>query len=704
MSTITLPVSIVSNPKLSQWFRLDHLPKITVCSGKVEIGQGIQTALKQIAADQLGVDLEQLHWLAGDTQLSPNELYTAGSLSIENGGAALKLALGHARTLCLEAAAKELHVPMSSIRIESGQFSSPQSDRTLTYAQLAPSLNLDVDVAYSELIPQTKQQATAKWVGQSIPREDLHDKLSGAGFIHDFSLPNMRHARMIRSKHVQSVITQVDIEKIKQLAGVEQVVHSGSFLAIVGSDEALLVLAQEKAQAHVTWQTPQYVQEQTETEQMIMGLKCGDEIVYQQGAVQTAAKTIKARYSRPFLAHASIGPACAIAAQQDGILTVWSHTQGPHLLKNAMVVGLRQDASTLKVIHLHGAGCYGHNSADDVAFDAAFIAKMTGLPIRVQWSREEELTASPFGSPGVTEFEVGLDETGKIVNWQSEVWSPTHIHRPSHAGKINLLGAWMIDPPHPIDETKDNPLPQGGGLRNVVTLYNVDYQQVRHHMIPLAPLRTSAMRGLGAHLNVFAMESFMDEVALELGEDSLEFRKKHLTDPRSLALLDQLAKMANWSERDQLPEGTGLGMGFARYKNSGAYCGVMVQLRAEEKIYIDHVWSVCDAGEIINPDGLMNQIEGGIIQSISWTLKEMVTWDKEGVTSATWDTYPILNFDEVPQVEVQLLNQPGKPSLGGGEASAGPTAAAIANALVQALGIRARHLPLTPERIAQFID
>ena len=704
MSNLTLPANIVSNPKLSQWFRLDHLPLVTVCSGKVELGQGIQTALQQIAADELGVDLDQMNWIAGDTHLSPDEWYTAGSLSIENGGAALKTALGYARYLSIEIAAKQLGVNANSISIDKGIFTSKDSNQQITYAQIADHVDLDIEIISNEQIVLTKQQVLSKWVGKSIAREDLQSKLSGAAFIHDFTLPNMQHARMIRAKHVQSTINHVDIEKIQQLPGVEQVVHSGSFLAIVGGDEALLVLAQEKAQAFVSWQTPAYVQAQTPTEGMITALPAGDEIAYQQGSSDTAHKTIKARYSRPFIAHASIGPACAIAQESDGILTVWSHTQGSHLVKNQIAVGLRQDPSTVKVIHLHGAGCYGHNSADDVAFDAAFIAKMTGLPIRVQWSREEELTASPFGSPGVVEFEVGVDETGRIMNWQSEIWSPTHIHRPGWSGKLNLLGAWMIDPPHPIDETKDNPLPQGGGLRNAITLYNVDYQQVRHHMIPQAPLRTSALRGLGAYLNVFAMESFMDEVSEELGQDSLEFRKKHLSDPRSITLLDTLAQMANWSNRANLPEGTGLGMGFARYKNSGAYCGVMVQLRAEEKIYIDHVWSVCDAGEVINPDGLINQIEGGIIQSISWTLKEMVTWDTEGVTSASWDTYPILNFDEVPQVEVKLLNQPGVQSLGGGEASAGPTAAAIANALVQALGVRARHLPLTPDRLAELMS
>ena len=672
MSQTSLPPNIVSNPLLSQWLNFQHLPKITVCSGKVELGQGIQTALQQIAADELGIDLEQIHWIAGDTQDSPDEWYTAGSLSIENGGTALKVALGFGRTLFLEAAAQQINAPIESVTIEHGIFSSPQSSEQTSYAKLAPHVNLHVAIESSAQILLTKKQAILKWVGRDIPREDLVAKLSGAAFIHDFSLPNLFHARMIRASHVQSTITSVDIEKIEKLAGVERVVHSGSFLAIVGSNEALLVQAQEKAQALVTWNTPDYVQEQIETEPMIMAQQFGDEIAYENGSTQSVVKTVKARYSRPFLAHASIGPACALAQEIDGVMTVWSHTQGSHLLKNQIAVGLRQESSTIKVIHLHGAGCYGHNSADDVAFDAAFIAKMTGLPIRVQWSREEEMSATPFGAPGVVEFEAGLNEQGKIVNWHTEVWSPTHIHRPGWAGKLNLLGAWMIDPPHPIDETKDNPLPQGGGLRNAITLYEVDYQQLRHHMIHQAPLRTSALRGLGAYLNIFGMESFMDEIASEVGVDSLHFRKQHLTDPRSIQLLDELAQLANWGNRHSLPEGSGMGMGFARYKNTGAYCGVMVQLRAEEKIHIEQVWAVCDAGEVINPDGLINQIEGGIIQSISWTLKEMVNWDKEGVTSSTWDSYPILNFDEVPKVEVKLLNQPGAQSLGGGEAAASP--------------------------------
>jgi CO/xanthine dehydrogenase Mo-binding subunit len=262
----------------------------------------------------------------------------------------------------------------------------------------------------------------------------------------------------------------------------------------------------------------------------------------------------------------------------------------------------------------------------------------------------------------------------------------------------------MIDPPHPVDVTKDNPLPQGGGLRNAISLYDFPQQILTHHMVPQVPLRTSALRSLGAYLNVFAMESFMDELALDLGQDPIALRLSYLKDPRSRNLLTEVALMADWSSRDQLPEGTGLGVAFSRYKNAGAYCAVIAKIRVEEKIHVENFWCTTDVGKIINPDGLANQIEGGIIQSMSWTLKEMVTWDQQGVLSKTWDTYPILMFDEVPEVEVKLFDQVDQPSLGGGEASAGPTGAAIANALASALGIRARHLPLSAERLAQLIS
>ena len=701
----SLPPSIVSHPLLTQWFGVEHLPRLTVYTGKVELGQGIQTALRQIAAQELGLDLQQIHWVAGNTAVAPNELYTAGSLSIENGGAALKSALGFARWIFLQAAAKNLGVAVSAIEIRQGIFSSSTSlsNRTVSYAELASQVNLNVPIQGSMEIDQSVQQVKMQVVGQDIARDDLIAKLSGAAFIHDMVLPEMRHARMIRSGHVLSTIETLDLAAMQALAGVEQVVRNGNFLALVGQNEALLVAAAAQAQELVTWKTPSYIGAQSDTESMLLSSPSGTEVVYEHGSAQPVTRTIQARYTRPFIAHASIGPACALAQIKDGQITVWSHTQGPHLLRDSIAKALRQEPHTVQVIHAHGAGCYGHNSADDVGFDAAFLAKETGFSIRVQWGREEELAASPFGAPSMSEIEAGIDEAGRIVRFATHIWSPTHIARPGSGGGLNLFGAYMIDPPHPVDVTKDNPLPQGGGLRNAISLYDFPQQILTHHMVPQVPLRTSALRSLGAYLNVFAMESFMDELALDLGQDPIALRLSYLKDPRSRNLLTEVAKMANWSSRDQLPEGTGLGVAFSRYKNAGAYCAVIAKIRVEEKIHVENFWCTTDVGKIINPDGLANQIEGGIIQSMSWTLKEMVTWDQQSVLSKTWDTYPILMFDEVPEVEVKLFDQVDQPSLGGGEASAGPTGAAIANALASALGIRARHLPFTAERLAQLI-
>ncbi len=702
--TNPLPTYIQSHPMLDQWFGLDQLPLLSVFSGKVELGQGIQTALQQIACQELGITLDQIHWVAGNTFHSPNEWYTAGSQSIENGGASLRCALSHARWLFLNAAAKELGVDVRQIEIKAGIFSCSGKEKTVTYAELAPQIDIHIKVQSLPEAVASASQAKESIIGQSVPRKDLVDKLSTGAFIHDVVLPEMFHARMIRHSHAQSTIQSVDLEAIKALNGVEQVVHSGSFLAILGKNEAALVASLTKAHQCVQWKLPAFVERQRPIEEILTTLPSSDDIVFNRGESGTSVTKMSARYTRPFIAHASIGPACALAQMVDGHLTIWSHTQGSHLLRDQIAVGLRQDASTIDVIHLHGAGCYGHNSADDVAFDAAFITQQTGLTVRVQWTREEELSATPFGSASLMQIDAGLDQDGRIVSWQSEVWSPTHIARPGcWQGTINLLGAWMIDPPHPVDATQDVPLPNGGGLRNAVAIYDFAHQEIRHHMLPQVPVRTSALRSLGAYLNTYAIESFLDELAESIGQDPIALRLSYLSDPRSIAIIQRVAEMSNWANRDQLPEGTALGIGFGRYKNFGAYCAVVVQVRVEEKIYVEKVWSTADAGRIINPDGLLNQIEGGIIQAISWTLKEQATWDDLNITSNTWDTYPILNFSEVPEVVVELLDQPNAPSLGGGEAAAGPTGAAIANALNAALGVRARHLPLSAERLAQLI-
>lgn len=699
-----LPPFIQSHPILNQWFSLNHLPLLTVFSGKVELGQGIQTALQQIAAQELGIDLDQVHWVAGNTMHSPNEWYTAGSQSIENGGASLRCALGFARWLFLNVAAKKLAVNVDQVHIHQGKFFTSGQTDSYSYGDLAPLVDINVPIQNHPEIVASASQVKLNHIGMSIHRKDLIAKLSGAAFIHDLSLSGMIHARMIRHSHAQSTISEIDLDAIQAIDGVEKLVYSGSFLAILGHDEAMLVAALPKVHSFVKWKLPNFVQAQKPIEEILLSLPASDQIAHTNGTKGIASTYLKARYTRPFIAHASIGPACALAQEVGGKLTVWSHTQGSHLLCQQIARGLRREPNTVDVIHVHGAGCYGHNSADDVAFDAAFIAQATGLTVRVQWSREEELSASPFGSASMMEIEAGLDANGRIVSWNSEVWSPTHIARPGcWDGCINLLGAWMIDPPHPVDATKDVPLPNGGGLRNSVAIYDFNHQEIRHHMLPQVPLRTSALRSLGAYLNVYAIESFLDELAQSIGQDPVQLRLSYLSDPRSIAIIERVALMSNWTKRDQLPDGVALGIAFARYKNFGAYCAVVVQVRVAEKIYVEKVWSTTDAGRVINPDGLKNQIEGGIIQAISMTLKEQAIWDETEVKSNTWDTYPILNFSEVPDVLVEILDQPNAPSLGGGEAAAGPTGAAIANALSSALGIRARNLPLTAERLEQLI-
>jgi CO/xanthine dehydrogenase Mo-binding subunit len=296
-----------------------------------------------------------------------------------------------------------------------------------------------------------------------------------------------------------------------------------------------------------------------------------------------------------------------------------------------------------------------------------------------------------------------VDESGRVIDWRHELWSHTHIKRPGWGEGINLLAAWEIDPPAPVPAAKDMPLPAGGGDRNAVPFYDFGSQEVVYHFIAEMPLRVSALRALGAYANVFAIESMLDEIAAGLGADPVEFRLRHLGDPRARAVVEAAAHAAGWTAGAS--DGVrGRGIGFGRYKNLSAYCAVVAQIEVAEKIRLLRIVAAVDAGGVINPDGLVNQVEGGILQAASWTLKEAVHWDEAAVRCRSWEDYPILRFDEVPQVEVVVLDQPQQPGLGAGECAAGPTAAAIANALHHAIGVRARHLPLTPERIARQME
>ena len=419
-------------------------------------------------------------------------------------------------------------------------------------------------------------------------------------------------------------------------------------------------------------------------------------------ALPPVARTVKATYSRPYIAHASIGPSCALAQWRGSQLRVWSHTQGIFNLRRDLMLAFR--ASDVVVEHVQGAGCYGHNGADDAAFDAAWLARAAaGRPVRVQWTRADDLAWAPFGPAMAVDVEADLAADGSIVGWRHTVWSNGHTSRPGRADSPAFLGGWHLSVPFERRTSINPPLAGGGGAeRNAIPIYAFPAWQMVNHRVLEMPLRASALRSLGAYANVFAIESFIDELANAAGENPVGFRLRHLDDRRARAVIERAAIVAGWNQWAKR-EGIGHGIGFARYKNAGAYCAVIAEVEAEAELRVRRLTIAVDAGRVVNTDGVMHQIEGGAVQAASWTLKEAVRFDRARVVSDNWDAYPILRFSEVPAVQVEIVPRPDCASVGVGEAAQGPTAAAIANALFDALGVRVRDLPLTAERIRNVI-
>jgi CO/xanthine dehydrogenase Mo-binding subunit len=426
-----------------------------------------------------------------------------------------------------------------------------------------------------------------------------------------------------------------------------------------------------------------------------------DRTVEQGEKGRAQGRIVTARYSRPFLTYGSIGPACALAEFKDGALKVWSHTQGPSILRDWLAKALGMEQKQVTVFHRHGAGAYGHNTADDAAFDASYIAtRMPGRTIRVQWSREDEFAAAPISTAMAIELRAVLDAQNKPADWQIEIWSPPHAQRPGMNGNANFAGLAALPQAPPLNELNDVPDERGGGAtRNGFAIYDLPRHRLIHHMLPNVPLRTSSLRGLGAWANVYAIESFIDELAEVAGEDPVAYRLSLLSDPRARRVVETAAQISGWFDAGKLPEGRARGFGFARYKNIASFAAVVVEAEVDEEVRLKRVWAAADCGLCINPDGAKNQIEGGIIQGASFVMKERVRFEDGRVATKTWEDYPILRFSEIPEIDIALIDNPNEPTLGLGEASVGPTGAAIGNAVARALGRRVRDLPLTRERI-----
>ena len=695
------PGSLQKNPRLSQWLRIERDGTISVFSGKVEIGQGILTALAQIAAEELGVAPERIRMVAADTSLSPDEGVTSGSLSIQDSGAALRRACAHARTLLLARAAERLGVSAGALHIEDGIAHAGR--RSVSFWECADPALFDRDVEEEVC---TKLPRDYRLVGESAPRLDLPDKIAGRPrFIQDLVLPGMLHGRVVRPPQGCSGLSSLDETRTRAISGVVAIVRDGGFVGVLAEREEAAVAAQRALRSGASWKEGAPLPRDIHA---WLREKAVDHRVISEksdaGAKSRGIRTFSASYSRPYISHASIGPSCALAQFDGDKLTVWSHSQGIFNLRRdvAMTLGMAERAVIVR--HAEGAGCYGHNGADDAALDAALLARAAGgRPVRLQWMRDDEFCWAPCGPAMALDLKASLDSDGNVVEWQHELWSNGHSSRPGRSDSPALLAAWHLAEPHERPPAINMPLPAGAADRNAIPLYEFPNQRVVNHYVREMPVRTSALRSLGAYANVFAIESFIDELARAVGADPIAFRLRHLLDPRARTVLERVAARAIW--RSWMPrDGHGHGVGFAKYKNLGAYCAVVAEVELTHQVRVHRLTVAVDVGLAINPDGVRNQIEGGAIQATSWTLKEQLKLGERGIASPGWEEYPILKFSEVPSVDVELINRPDLPPAGAGEAAQGPTAAAIANAIEDALGVRVRELPLTTGQITAAIE
>jgi CO/xanthine dehydrogenase Mo-binding subunit len=702
-----LPGTLAANKRLDSWLHIDPQGIVSVHTGRVELGQGNTTALGQIVAEELDIGFNRIDMIAVDTKSSPNEGVTAGSNSIEAGGAALRAAAAEARAILLAAAAEKLSAMPDKLVVRDGEITVPGTTAKTSYWEIAKDISLSREATGSA---KPKPASAHTIVGKPAERIDIPDKVMGhSSFVQDVRLPGLVFGRVVRPPSYASELTSVDDAAVKKLPGVLGVVRNGRFLGVVAEREEQAIAAREALAKSAKWRVPAVLPDRASVHDYLQKVPTIDtKTVNEKGAPgAAAAKTVTASYRKPYLAHASIGPSCAVAGIVDEILTVWSHTQGPYPLRADIAKALNFPLDRVRVIHTQGSGCYGHNGADDVALDAALLSLgVNGRIVKVQWMRDDEFGWEPFGSAMTMSGKAGLSVDGTIVDWQYDVWSCTHNMRPGSRDGVNLLASWHLEKPFQRATPAEAPLPAGGGDRNAVPTYDFANQRIVDHFIPDMPLRVSALRTLGGFGNVFAVESFMDEVAEAANADPVAFRLKHLKDERARAVLETAAEKAQWKPGLKSDGSRGRGVAFARYETTKSYVALIADVavdRATGAVKVERVTAAVDAGQIINPDGLSNQIEGGIIQGTSWTLKEQVTFDKERITSRDWVGYPILTFAEVPAVDVHLIDHPELPSLGAGEASQGPIAAAIANAIRHATGARLRDLPFTPDKVKAAI-
>ena len=692
--------------QLDDWLRFEPDGTILAFSGKVELGTGVRTALAQIVADELDVPFEHVQMVMGDTARTPNEGFTAGSMTIHSSGAALRNAAAEARRALLELAAERLDANLDELEMrDAAVLVSHDPARAVSYAGLMAGRRFEREVTGDAPLKRPEQY---RLVGASVARVEIPQIVTGQHvFIQDLAVPGMLHGRLVRPPGPAARLVSVDEASVSDLPGLVKVVRLGNFVGVVAEREEQAIRAAERLA--VRWEETNDLPGNQGLFDHLRQLPAQERILLDTGGVDTrldqAVQRLHAVYEQPYHAHASLGPSCAIADVSNGQATIWAPTAGPYPLRGALAQLAGVPVEAVRVINVEGAGSYGHNGADDVAADAVVLSREVGRPVRVQWTREQEFTWEPKAPAGIMQVDGGLDRNGQVVAWDYQIWSPTHASRAFMASQ--LLAETLI-----TGRAAQSGRFAFGAERNAPTNYAFPCQRVTVHYLPDRPLRTSAFRSLGGTENTFANESFMDELAAAAQIDPIEFRLRHLPDPRSQAVIRAAASRAGWDPRPS-PQGghshshsnqviSGRGIAYAQYENDQALVAAIVFLQVDlisGEVRIQRVVVAHDCGLIINPDGVKNQIEGNVIQSLSRALKEEVRFDQARITSVDWESYPILKFSEAPEIEIALIDRPDLPAVGAGEPSMVTTAAAVANAIFDATGARLRRQPFTPERV-----
>jgi CO/xanthine dehydrogenase Mo-binding subunit len=700
-----LPGDLQVNRTLSAWIRIQSEDQsVLLMVGKVELGQGILTAVVQVCADELDVEMARVKVVSGDTALVPNEGTTAGSFSMPNCATAVRQAAAEVRAILLDLAQVRLGQPSSGLSVRDGLVQTV-SGATISYWDLLVGESLQREATGRV---KTKPIGEHRLVGRSVHRLDLTPKILGqAMFVQELRPKGMVFGHIVRPPTYGARLIAADTAAITRMPGVIKVLRDGSFLGVIAIREGQAQAAALALQQTCQWQVPRELPGTDGMPDWLLKTK-PDRIIETKKQVRSTpgqvTRTVEASYYRPYHMHASIGTSAALATLgADGVLTVQTHSQSVFETGEAIAKMLGMPLARVRMQHVQGSGCYGHNMADDAAADAALLAvAVPGTPVRLQYTREQEHLWEPYGSAMLIKTRAGLDAQGNVLDWDLTIWSTPHGTRPG-GQPGNLLSARYLEKPFSIPKPQNGGAPNFAADRNGIALYDFPGHNVLTHFITEMPLRVSSTRGLGAYANVFAIESFMDELAHSVGADPVAYRLRFLKDERARDAIVRAAEKFGWSQWQKSP-GRGRGIGFAKYKNIAGYCAVALEVevnRQSGRIRVLRAVASADSGHIVNPDGVSNQIEGGLIQSLSWTLKEEVQMDDTQVLSQDWSSYPILTFSEVPPVEVVLIDRPGQPFLGTGEASQGPTGAALANAVFDATGVRFRRLPLTPDRVLQ---